>query len=253
MSNLDIFFLSGKAITQFIAHNVNVKFNEKDIPFATDIDFITNRFWFKLKKGLSVTKETPKSFDIANKARIILSSQINNSVALKFNDFTLQYKQGKVTQDAMVEVNNSLRERTSNPEDIGIEDLNNALSFLNETNMDAYFREKALTQSRLDEGERAKKELKRRDFIDLRNKKNILKRNIHLQYSTIMGIISSVVIILGCGFVLSFWWLVEGNDTKLTIISTAVTCFSFLFPLMKFKVLKERFKVSLQISICENC
>jgi hypothetical protein len=37
----------------YLAHNYSVKFENQDIPFAKDIDFITNKFWFKLKKGFS--------------------------------------------------------------------------------------------------------------------------------------------------------------------------------------------------------
>lgn len=76
----------------YLAHQSKVKFEEDDIPFAKDIDFITNKFWFKLKKGFSNKSSLPKSFDVVTKAQIILSSQLNQCCVQAIINFKSKLK-----------------------------------------------------------------------------------------------------------------------------------------------------------------
>ena len=44
--------MTGKSYSRYLAFNPLIRDGENDIPYATDIEYLTNRFWFKLKKGL---------------------------------------------------------------------------------------------------------------------------------------------------------------------------------------------------------
>lgn len=76
--------LSGTANTLRLAWDESIKPNGS-IPLASNLSFLTNKFWFKLNKGFGKS-ELPKSFDIVTKAQIILSTQLNDTVADKFDE-----------------------------------------------------------------------------------------------------------------------------------------------------------------------
>lgn len=91
--------LTGNKFVHYLAHSKHVKVIEKEIPFATDIDYITDKFWFKLKKGFGDNDDKPKSFDIITKAQIILSSQISYTVQEKYVALNEKYQKGEITKE----------------------------------------------------------------------------------------------------------------------------------------------------------
>ncbi len=129
-------FITGNRFALYLAHQSKVKFDEDDIPFAKDIDYITNRFWFKLKKGFSNKSSLPKSFDVVTKAQIILSSILNQSVYQEYNKLQKQVKDGSLSREDAIERSYELREKPNKPEEITIENIDSSLDFLNN---DSYF------------------------------------------------------------------------------------------------------------------
>ncbi|MBN8879514.1 MAG: hypothetical protein J0I32_18345 [Sphingobacteriales bacterium] len=141
--NIGSILITGNRFALYLAHQTKVKFKEDDIPFAKDIDFITNKFWFKLKKGFGNTQFIPKSFDVITKAQVVLSAQLNQTVSKEFDKLQQQFKDGKLTKEEALERSYVLREKTATPEEITPENLENSLAFLNDDNFfEDYFREK---------------------------------------------------------------------------------------------------------------
>jgi hypothetical protein len=238
--NIGYIFMSGKSVSHFLAHNTNVKFKEKDIPFATDIEFITNKLWFKLKKGLSNNTNVPKSFDIATKAKIILSSQINSSIGEKYSLYAEKYKKGEITKEEIREVNNELRERTSKPEEVISETLDNTLVFLNSTDLSDHLREKSLLIKKANEGELAIKELKSRDFKILKAAKNAKKKRVRQIYFTEYIIIIAAISTLICLLIFSINTLRVKEDTLLSIIGLLISVISLILTaLYRSKAIKK--------------
>jgi hypothetical protein len=161
MENIGYLFLTAKSMALFLAHNIAVKFNGKDIPFAMDLDFVTNKFWFKLKKGLNKKNGFPKSFDIVTKAQVVLSAQINNFISSEYDKLSSKYRKGEITKEDAIELNYSLRERPSKPEDMTVQTIEESLSFLNSDNIEKHLREKSLLYKKVEEGELAKAELRK--------------------------------------------------------------------------------------------
>ena len=168
----------------FLAHQSKVKFEADDIPFAKDIDYITNKFWFKLKKGFSDKSSLPKSFDIVTKAQIILSSQLNQSVYQEYKKIQDQVKKGTLTKEDAIKISYELREKPNKPEEILIENVDNSLEFLNnDTYFEDLFREKEkkeqVFQETLRKNEELLNEIKRRDEeskkLELVEKENLKK------------------------------------------------------------------------------
>lgn len=224
-------FITGNRFALYLAHQSKVKFQADDIPFAKDIDYITNKFWFKLKKGFSDKSALPKSFDVVTKAQIILSSQLNQSVYQEYKKIQEQVKSGILTKEEAIERSYVLREKPNKPEEISIENLDNSLEFLNnDTFFEDLFREKEkkeqVFQETLKQNKELLKEIQKHDEeknkIELDEKEKqknnerekyikanwITYRNIQNQnliYSFIIFIITIIPIIIG--------FFLKANDT----------------------------------------
>jgi hypothetical protein len=127
-------YITENAVSKRLARSIAVKFGKDDITFAKDIDFAISRFWFKLKKGFNVNNHVPKSFDLINKAKIILSSYTNNSIAREYFKVSKQYKEGLLNKEDVVRLNIELREKNNVPEDINAQNIEETLSFLKDEN-----------------------------------------------------------------------------------------------------------------------
>lgn len=235
--NIGYIFMSGKSICHFLAHNTKVKFGERDIPFSTDIDYLTNKLWFKLKKGLGSNFTSPKSLDISTKAKIILSSQLNESVAGKFHFYTERYKAGEISKEDLIEFNNVFRNKTSKPEEITVDTIDSALAFLNESDLSRYSEEKSLLKKKAQEGEIAIKELKKRDFYLLRDKKRKKKKKLSMLFwFEILTIYIMIVILLIYSTIL----LLESEDTKIGIAGFLLTIILLVLSFLKKFNLKRK-------------
>jgi hypothetical protein len=141
--NIGSILITGNRFALYLAHQTKVKFKDEDIPFAKDIDFITNKFWFKLKKGFGNTQFIPKSFDVITKAQVVLSAQLNQTVSKEFDKLQLQFKDGTLTKEEALERSYVLREKTATPEQMTPESLDHSLAFLNNDEFfEDYYREK---------------------------------------------------------------------------------------------------------------
>jgi len=108
--------LSGNSKTLKIAFEPSVleRFN---IPLATNLNFIINRFWFKLNKGFS-NKDFPSSFSVLTKSQIILSKVLNDNIGDKYDDLQKKYQKGEITKENAVNRINDLRNVSKKPEEI---------------------------------------------------------------------------------------------------------------------------------------
>ncbi|MBX3164675.1 MAG: hypothetical protein KF900_09345 [Bacteroidetes bacterium] len=176
-------YITGNRFGLFLAHNNKVKFKEGDIPFAKDLDYITSKFWFKLKKGFNKGSSIPKSFDVVTKAQIIISSQLNQTVFQEYQNLQKQLKDGSLTVEQAKQFSFELRQKPNKPEEITIETIDNSLDFL--TN-DSYFedlhREKEqkdiLLKETLRTNEALVNELRKRDEIEQANQEKIKNERI---------------------------------------------------------------------------
>lgn len=114
--NCKAILLTGNSITVRIAWNEGLK-DKGQVPLATYLSFLTNKFWFKLNKGFG--KSTlPKTFDIITKAQVVLSKVLNDSVGEKYDELNDQFKKGTITQDQVKSRILDLRNQAKKPEEI---------------------------------------------------------------------------------------------------------------------------------------
>ncbi|MBI9038932.1 MAG: hypothetical protein JEY97_12430, partial [Bacteroidales bacterium] len=164
-------FITNSGFAKYLGHNNNVKFQDSDISFAKDIDFITTRFWIKLKKGFSEKTSFPKSFNVLTKAKIIISSQINSSMSKEFDKLVKDTKEGKLTKEEALKRSYALREKPSLPLEINSSNIDSTFDFLNdESYLENIIREEKRKNDLIEETQlrnaALEKELERRDEID---------------------------------------------------------------------------------------
>lgn len=164
-------FITDSSFGKYLGHNNNVKFENSDASFAKDIDYVTTRFWIKLKKGFSEKTDFPKSFNVLTKARIILSSQINASLSKEYNKLMTETKSGKLSDEEALERSYALRKKPNLPMDITADNIDSTFDFLNnEDYLQAIYQEKIrkdeLIKKTQQRNVELENELARRDQLD---------------------------------------------------------------------------------------
>ncbi|WP_299549777.1 hypothetical protein [Seonamhaeicola sp.] len=216
--NCKYILLTGSGYIHYLAHNSQIKVNEKDIPFATDLDYITDKFWFKLKKGFGSSEDVPKSFDIITKAQIVLASQMNNTVHEKYTALNEKYQEGKITKEEVISLTYDLRESTLKPEEIEENNVDDSITFINDFSLEDHIKAKELLNLKVLEGEAAKKELKRRDMAS--RTKKIKKLKLFFKAVKVLLTILSIAVVLFL-YYLGYYvieQLREPGDSKLSVI-----------------------------------
>lgn len=138
-SDIRYILLTGKKRTTKVAWHELVKL-EGAVPLATSLDWITNKFWFKLNKGFG-NGELPRSVNIITKAQIILSSLLNESIGKKYNELVNQYKTGDMDERKAKAVIVELRSHVKRPEDIEQGNTGLILDLVSQDNLEALINE----------------------------------------------------------------------------------------------------------------
>ncbi|MDD3945359.1 MAG: hypothetical protein PHS38_11675 [Bacteroidales bacterium] len=210
--------LTGKNASLRLSKDLEIKNDAKDIPFSTDIYFITNRLWFKLNKGLSKHEKPLSTLDIVVKAQVVLSSQISKSVRKRYDDLSADSKSGKLTTNIAREYYHNLRDQSKKPEEINNQNVHESIEIIFEEDLESYLREKSAMMSKIDEGEAAKKELRKLKIETYIQKKKQVKRKYKIIYWTMIIIIMLLII----SYFTFFIWLIinsiSNSDTKYAII-----------------------------------
>lgn len=183
--NIGHILLTGNSTTIKVALHEKVKPDEA-VPLATSLNWITNRFWFKLNKGFGDGK-FPTTFDVIAKAQIVLSSVLNRSIGEKYDELQAEFKQGKMTDEMAMSRVIELRSQVRKPEEIGLDDISPILDVLSEDSLEKFAKEQefskneAIKQSQ--ENIRLKKELTRKEEAFAKEKAALIKTQSELIYA----------------------------------------------------------------------
>lgn len=139
--NIGYLLLSGNSTTLKVAWNELMK-EDGYVPMASHLNFLTNKFWFKLNKGFGKTS-LPKSFDIITKSQIILSKVLNDSVGEKFTELQNEYKNGKLTEEQAKARIIDLRNQVRKPEEIKNDIVNEVLNAITEDSLEKFVQEQS--------------------------------------------------------------------------------------------------------------
>lgn len=137
--NVGYILLTGNSTTLKVAWNEEIK-TGNTAPLATSLDFLTNRFWFKLNKGFG-DKILPKSFDIITKAQIVLSAELDTSIGEKYEELQTEYRNGTLTKEKAQARIVCLRNMVRKPEDIERDDLSSVLEIITIDSIDHFIQD----------------------------------------------------------------------------------------------------------------
>lgn len=157
--NIGYILLSGTSNTVLIALDDAIK-PEGNVPLASTLNFITNKLWFRLNKGFG-QGTYPKSFDIVTKAQIVLSTQVNNSVAVKFDELQIKFKNGLLSEEQAISSIAELRRQAKRPEDIKEDELQEILRSIDENSIETYLKEQELFKNKAAKQEQENERLKK--------------------------------------------------------------------------------------------
>ena len=243
--------LTGKTASLRLSKDLEIKNEAKDIPFSTDIYFITNRLWFKLNKGLSKSGKIPSTLDIVIKAQIVLSSQISKSVERRYQDLKSESKSGKLTPEQAQDYYHNLREQSKKPEEITNQNVHESLEIIFDEDFESYLREKSATQSKIEEGEAAKKELRRLKSNNYIKNKKPIKKKFRIIYWSLISLITIGIISYFAIWIYIITTSLSKSDTTFTIIAGLFTIALPLLSLFNIKRIKQMNNY-LQIKIKEK-
>ncbi len=117
-----------------IANNNDIKEQGK-VPLATNIDFLTTKFWFKLNKGFG-DNDYPKTFSIFTKAQIILATHINENMNKQLSAIQEKIRNNTFSEDKALSNLVFLKESVKKPEDITYESIDEIYLLLNDNSVE---------------------------------------------------------------------------------------------------------------------
>ena len=235
--NIRHVLLTGKGSAYYYAQNEFVKPDAKDFTFATDIDYIINKFWFKLKKGFNDKDALPKSFDVVTRAQIILSTQISKSISIQYEELVRRNKAGTLSVNDAIALNYNFRNILYSPEDITLATLDDSLNFINEDAFEKLENEKAAMLREIGEGAKAISELRMYRALEWVKKKKTPKRIANAKYYFEYGI-SVALITAFAGLTFYIFYRICKNlssvkDSIPDLIGLVALVFSDIFTLVK--------------------
>lgn len=212
--------LTGKYVASQLGKDLEVKFGATDIPFSTDLYFITNRLWFRLNKGLSKDGSYPSTLDVVTNARISISSQLNRSVREKYDKLKSDVVSGHLSPQEAQQYNHHLREKAKLPDEITAESVKDSVHFLyDEADFQNFIHTSLSLREQSKELVEVKDELRqmRRDFRN--EKRRPLKSSARKRYKLLVttAISLGILVVLALSFLITS--LVSSNDTWISILA----------------------------------
>lgn len=140
--NVGHILLTGNSLTFKIAFDDRIR-KSGNVPLATGLDFLTNRFWLITNKGFSKTLELT-SLNILTKAQIVMSASINESISAKYKLLMKEEQEGHFDLDKQKAALAGLHKHSINPEDLNSINQETYLNFLKTDDITTYLAEQEL-------------------------------------------------------------------------------------------------------------
>lgn len=119
--------------------------------WATTIQFVTNRMWFRLNKGFG-KDIAPIAFNVVASAQVLLAAQMKNKVTKSFAKFKEEAKEGKLTEDQIKIQYAGYRQDTIDADSINSSNVQDVLSdIISEDYYEKHLREEALLRQQIED------------------------------------------------------------------------------------------------------
>lgn len=158
-------FLTDNKFYQKLSFDEKIFNGNGDIPFVTNIEYITQKFWFKLNRGFGGNVTNPSTFDSFIKARLVLSAQINRDVSTVFKDIIQKRENNEIDDKTLVYLHDELNTYELSPESVTLDSF-----YVTEDKLENFaetvIKEKALLKQDAEEGRQARIELRRHKWLE---------------------------------------------------------------------------------------
>lgn len=115
-NNVGCILLTGDATTMNIALDEKV-LSKGNVPLATTMSYLTNRFWFTTNQSFS-NNPNIQSFKIVTRARIALSTEMSHKIQQQFRKLQQEHKQGRLSDALIAEQLSELQKYSLPPENL---------------------------------------------------------------------------------------------------------------------------------------
>lgn len=241
--------VSGKNLSRNLAWHSKVMQTEGAIPFSTDLDYLTERFWFKLGKGFGGNTKSLVSFDIVARAQIILSTQVSSKVSGEFKELIRRVETGQMQTNDANFIIADLKTKTIKPEDLSADSIENLSEFLDVDSIEAGIRTRRLLEEKAAEIpkhitnlEKTRAELQafknavfERDILVWREGIAALKKNACKRFRTMAGLLIALPIIMLCAIAI----ILSTNDSLLSQVGFVLTAAAFFWPFVSIKLARK--------------
>ena len=177
-------FLTESWLPQRMAFSDHVFDGNGAIPFATNIEFLTEKMWFKLNKGFGGELKKPASFDPVIRAKLTISSQISRSVSSIYRTLSEQFDKGLMDKETVARIHYEINRAPSRPEDVSVESILMSKNLLNDSYIEKVINEKSFLEREASEGKKAKEELREIKYREKQRKLRKCKTTAHIIYGS---------------------------------------------------------------------
>lgn len=115
-NNVGCILLTGDAVTIRISLDERVLQNG-NVPLATTMSYLTNRFWFTTNQGFS-NNPNIQSFKVATRARLALSAEMAQKIQTQFRKLQAEHKKGTLSDEVIAERLSELQQYSLTPENL---------------------------------------------------------------------------------------------------------------------------------------
>lgn len=130
--NIGFILLSENRRVNTIAWSDEIK-KMGQVPLATNIQFLTNKFWFRLNKGFG-HDVYPTSFKVVTKAQILLSTHNNESISAKFNAL----QNAGLSKEKATSILITLKDKTKLPEELTSSNMPDVIQMISNQDLEIY-------------------------------------------------------------------------------------------------------------------
>jgi len=252
--------VSGKKLSRNLAFHPSILQAESAIPFSTDLEYLTERLWFKLGKGFGGDAKTPAAFDVVARAQLIISTQISSKVSNDFRSLISKVGTGEMSINEASYIVSELKSRSVKPEELNAENIEGVSEYLDIDSIEAGVRNIRLLEGKAEELEVKNKIIEEankkisdyerktfeQDFRAWKLKMDEFKKNARRNYKAIAFVISfaPIFILASIAFALSV-----AADTLLSKIGFILTAAAFLWAFVSTRYIHKSILRIVQVSL----
>lgn len=132
LEDIEYLFLSRKRVAIEVSKFISHSYASIRIPFITNLDFVIEKLWYKLKRPF--INCGMNSFDIIIRSKIVLSNLMQKSILPEYEKLEKKINSGELSLEVAKEYYNELRSSNIQPEDISQDNADSCLAFINSNN-----------------------------------------------------------------------------------------------------------------------